>query len=237
MVLASDVVEGIVREARAHDLVLMGVSDESLLGRLVFGNLSLRVAVRIPSTVLVQAYRGFTGLWARKLLHALRAAVPLLDRDRRLEVRQTLGRAARPGPDFFVPTILSGVIAALGLLLDSRAVVIGAMLVSPLMSPVLAFSLGLVLGELRLIRFSVEAIFKGVVLLLMIATLIGLISPLRSITGEMMANPRPNLLDLAVALVAGAAGAYALARREVSAALPGVAHSKCADAAPGDDGT
>ena len=222
-VLASDVAEGIVREANAYDLVLMGVSDESLLDRLVFGSVSLRVAARAPATVLVQGYRGFAGIWVRKLLRALRAAVPILDTHEQLEVRQVLDRAARPGSDFFVLIVLSCMIAALGLLLDSPSVVIGAMLVAPLMSPVMAFSLGLVLGELRLIRYAIEAIFKGVALVLMIAALIGFVSPLRSITGEMLASSRPNLLDLAVALVAGIAGAYALARKDVSAALPGVA--------------
>ena len=222
-VRASDVAEGIIQEAGAHDLVLMGVSDESLLDRLVFGNVSLRVAARVPATVLVQGYRGFTGSWVRRLLHALRAAVPVLDTDQQVEVRQLLSRAARPGPDFFILIVLSGMIAALGLLLDSPSVVIGAMLVSPLMSPVMAFSLGSVLGDLRLIRYSAEAIFKGIALLLIIAALTGLTSPLKSITDEMIANSRPNLLDLAVALVAGAAGAYALARKGVSAALPGVA--------------
>jgi uncharacterized hydrophobic protein (TIGR00271 family) len=119
--------------------------------------------------------------------------------------------------------VLSCIIAALGLLLNSPAVVIGAMLVAPLMSPIMAFSIGLILGDLRLIRLSSEAIFKGVAMSILIAAFIGLISPLRSITSEMLARSRPTLLDLGVALTSGLAGAYALARKDVSAALPGVA--------------
>ena len=110
--------------------------------------------------------------------------------------------------------------ATVGLLLDSGAVIIGAMLVAPLMSPMLAFSLGLVLSDVRLIRLSIEAVFKGVVLAVIIAVFIGLLSPFKELTGEIMARTRPTLLDLAVALASGMAGAYALARKEVSAALP-----------------
>jgi uncharacterized hydrophobic protein (TIGR00271 family) len=97
------------------------------------------------------------------------------------------------------------------------------MLVAPLMSPILAFSLGLVLSDVRLLRLSVEAVFKGVALAVIIAAFIGVLSPFKELTGEMMARTQPTLLDLAVALASGMAGAYALAREDVSAALPGVA--------------
>jgi uncharacterized hydrophobic protein (TIGR00271 family) len=97
------------------------------------------------------------------------------------------------------------------------------MLVAPLMSPILAFSLGLVLGDVRLIRLSIEAVFKGVALAIIIAIFIGLLSPFKELTDEIMARTHPTLLDLAVALASGMAGAYALTRKDVSAALPGVA--------------
>jgi uncharacterized hydrophobic protein (TIGR00271 family) len=97
------------------------------------------------------------------------------------------------------------------------------MLVAPLMSPILGFSLGMVLGDVRLIRLSVEAMFKGVALALVLAVLIGILSPIKDLTEEIMARTQPTLLDLTVALASGMAGAYALSRDEVSAALPGVA--------------
>jgi uncharacterized hydrophobic protein (TIGR00271 family) len=81
----------------------------------------------------------------------------------------------------------------------------------------------MVLGDVRLIRLSIEAVFKGVALALVITVLIGILSPFKGLTGEIMARTQPNLLDLIVALASGMAGAYALARKEVSAALPGVA--------------
>jgi uncharacterized hydrophobic protein (TIGR00271 family) len=223
VVTASSVIEGILQEAQQYDLVFLGVSEESLFDRLVFGSVPLQVAARVPTTALVQGHRGITGLWTRRLLRALQNILPALNSEEQWEVRRELSKGAQPGIDYFVLIVLSCVIAALGLLLDSPAVVIGAMLVAPLMTPILAFSLGLVLGDLRLIRFSVEAILKGVTLAVVIAAFIGLLSPLNVVTGEMAARARPTLLDMVVALVSGMAGAYALARKDVSAALPGVA--------------
>lgn len=220
---ASSVVEGIVQEALHHDVVLLGVSEESLLDRIIFGSIPLQVATRVPNTALVQGYRGLTGLWTRRALRAIRNALPFLGEEEQLELHRELARGAQPGIDFFVFIVLSCIIAAVGLLLDSPAVVIGAMLVGPLMSPVLAFSLGLVMGDLRLIRFATEAVFKGVALVFIMSAFIGLLSPLKSVTGQLLAQSRPTLLDMIVALAAGTAGAYALARRDVSAALPGVA--------------
>jgi uncharacterized hydrophobic protein (TIGR00271 family) len=223
VIIAPGVAEGIIKESQEHDLVLLGVSEESLLDRLVFGNIPLQVATRAPHTALVQGYRGLTGLWTRRLLRTLRNTLPILSTDDQRELRQEMGRGAQPGIDFFVLIVLSSLIAALGLLLSSPAVVIGAMLVAPLMSPIMALSMGLLLGELRMIRFSTEAILKGVAVAVIIAAFIGLLSPLKTITSEMLARTRPTLLDMGVALASGMAGAYALARKNVSAALPGVA--------------
>jgi uncharacterized hydrophobic protein (TIGR00271 family) len=156
-------------------------------------------------------------------MRVLRNTLPILSAEEQLEVQREMGRGARPGIDFFVLIVLSSIIAALGLLLNSPAVVIGAMLVAPMLSPIMALSLGLVLGDLRMIRFSAEAIFKGVAVAIIIAAFIGLLSPIKTITGEMLARGQPTLLDMGVALASGMAGAYAIARKNVSAALPGVA--------------
>jgi uncharacterized hydrophobic protein (TIGR00271 family) len=223
VVIAPSVAEGIIQEAQEHDIVLLGVSNETLLDQIVFGSVPLQVAARVPHTALIQGYRGLTGLGTRRLLHALRNTLPALSDEERLEVQRKLARGARPGINYFVLIALSCIIAALGMLLDSPAVVIGAMLVAPLMSPLMALSLGLVLGDLRIIRFSTEAILKGVALAVIIAAFVGLLSPLKAITGEMLARSRPTLLDMGVALACGMAGAYAMARKDVSAALPGVA--------------
>ncbi len=223
VISAPDVLEELVAEAKKHDLVLVGVSREGLFDRIVFGSLPLQLASRVPAVALVQGYQGLAGIWMRRVLRVVQGWLPALSRDEQLDVRQMLARDSRPGVDYFVLIVLSCVIASLGLLMDSPALVIGAMLVAPLMSPVLGFALGLVEGDLRLLRLSVEAVFKGATLAALVAAFVGVLSPLKIVTPEMLAQSRPNLLDMAVALASGMAGAYAVARKDVSAALPGVA--------------
>jgi uncharacterized hydrophobic protein (TIGR00271 family) len=221
-VTATSIAAGIIQEAQNYDIVLLGVSDANLLDRLVFGSIPLQVAERVPQTALVQAYRGLTKIWTRRLLRALRQALPALSTKRQQEIRDVLERDAQPGVNFFVLIVLSCLIAALGLLLNSPAVVIGAMLIAPLMSPILALSMGLILGDLRMVRSSVEALLKGVALAVLITAFVGLLSPLKVTTDEMLARGQPTPLDMVVALASGIAGAYATARKNVSAALPGV---------------
>ena len=224
VVIADSVVEGIVEEAKGYDLVLLGASEEGLLDQFVFGSIPQQIAARVPKTaVMVRRYGGPTEFWIRKLMRGLSHLFPRLSVEEQLELREAMSNGAQPGVNYFVLIVLSCIIATLGLLLNSGAVIIGAMLVAPLMSPILAFSLGLVLGDVRLIRLSIEAGFKGVALAVIIAVFIGVFSPFKGLTDEIMARTQPTLLDLAVALASGMAGAYALARKDVSAALPGVA--------------
>ena len=68
--------EGIIQEAGGHDMVLLGVSEESLLDRIVFGSIPLQVAARVRSVGLVQASRGVTGVWTRRIVRALGRAFP-----------------------------------------------------------------------------------------------------------------------------------------------------------------
>ncbi len=224
VVIADSVVEGIVREAEGYDLVLLGASEEGLFDQFVFGNIPQQIAARVPKTaVIVRRYGGPTEFWTRKLMRGIFNLLPRLNIEEQLELREAMSTSAHPNVNYFVLIVLSCIIATLGLLLDSAAIVIGAMLVAPLMSPILALSLGIVLGDVRLIRLSIEAVFKGVALATIIAIFIGILSPLKELTTEILSRTQPNLLDLTVALASGTAGAYALARKDVSAALPGVA--------------
>lgn len=220
---ASNAVEGIVEAAKTHDMLLIGVSEENMLDRVLFGSVPLQVVSQVSTATLVQGDRGITGVWSRRLLRLVLKTFPRLGHAEQLELLQSLSQAARPGVNFFVLIVLSCIIASLGLLQSSPAVVIGAMLVAPLMSPILAFSLGMALGDLRLLRSSFESVFKGITLALILSAFIGIATPTATLTPEILARAHPSLLDLGVALVSGLAGAYAIARKDVSAALPGVA--------------
>ncbi|MDP8298763.1 MAG: DUF389 domain-containing protein [Candidatus Tantalella remota] len=125
--------------------------------------------------------------------------------------------------DFIITMCLSIGIATFGLLLDNVAVIIGAMLVAPLMTPLIAAGLALVRGNMKLFRNSAKAMVFGTMAGLLIALLIGLLMPKDTITLQILARGKPNILDLFVALFGGMAAAYATARPKVVAALAGVA--------------
>ncbi|HEX9764425.1 MAG TPA: TIGR00341 family protein [Candidatus Acidoferrales bacterium] len=134
-----------------------------------------------------------------------------------------LEEAAKLHAPFLVLVASSAVIATFGLLLDSPAVVIGAMLVAPLMTPIFSLSVALVRGRTALLRRALSTEAYGVGLSIGVAVVVGLIVPEPELTAEILARTQPTLFDLAVALAAGLAGAFAMVREEVSPALPGVA--------------
>lgn len=109
-------------------------------------------------------------------------------------------------------TLMSAGIAVLGLLLSSPAVVIGAMLISPLMGPIIGFGFGLAIFDAVEIRRTSSALAIGVGLAIAFSALVVLLSPLQTVTDEIAARTRPNLFDLLVALFSGLAGTYAMIR-------------------------
>ncbi|RZF60685.1 DUF389 domain-containing protein [Sphingomonas populi] len=113
---------------------------------------------------------------------------------------------------FAFMTMMSAGIAVLGLLLSSPAVVIGAMLISPLMNPILGFGFSLALFDFVELRRSLKALAIGAAAAIAFTALIVTISPLQAPTSEIVARTRPNLFDLAVALFAALAGTFAIIR-------------------------
>jgi len=127
---------------------------------------------------------------------------------------------------FFVLAVLSTVIAAYGVTRDSAATVIGAMIVAPLMTPLMAISLSTVTGDTRNIIRSVFMVIVGTATVVGLSILLYLLFPgTLSITdnSQIMSRVAPRDIDLIIALAAGAAGAFATSREDVSDALPGVA--------------
>ena len=207
-----------------YDLVLMGASNESILDNILFGNLPERVARETAAPVLmVRAEQAASEAFVRLTWGRVQAAAPVLNMEDQIFLYRNLRRGARPNINYFVLIVLSAIIATLGLWQNSTAVIIGAMLVAPLMTPILASSLGIVMGDGRTIRVAFELMFQGILLALAISAFIAFVLPGDHAGSEILGRTEPTLLDLGVALVSGMAGAYALARREVSAALPGVA--------------
>jgi uncharacterized hydrophobic protein (TIGR00271 family) len=127
---------------------------------------------------------------------------------------------------FAVLLVLSVVIATGGVLTDSTATVIGAMIVAPLMTPIMATTLAVVAGDVVRIGRSLVIVALGVGVAVGLSYLLGRWSPAVvtvANNSQVSGRVQPNVADLVVALASGAAGAFALSRRNVSDALPGVA--------------
>jgi uncharacterized hydrophobic protein (TIGR00271 family) len=148
---------------------------------------------------------------------------------RKIEVLSELEQSASPGFDYFLLVTLSCVIATFGLITNSAAVIIGAMLVAPLMSPILGLSLASVAGERAMFQRAFIALFEGAILAVGLSALLSWaayvlpLGVLIELPQEVISRTRPSPFDLGVALAGGAAAAYALAEPRLSAALPGVA--------------
>jgi uncharacterized hydrophobic protein (TIGR00271 family) len=146
-------------------------------------------------------------------------------RDRPLIFREAADAAVDNGLSYWLVLILSGAIATLGLAMNSAAVVIGAMLVAPLLGPIMGLSLALAVGDSRLALQS--SMIVGVSLVVVIATAAGLTAllPFHTLTLEISSRIHPTTLDLGVAVCSGMVGALVtIARgRRLSAAIPGVA--------------
>ncbi|MDH5302040.1 MAG: DUF389 domain-containing protein [Gammaproteobacteria bacterium] len=125
-------------------------------------------------------------------------------------------------PRYTFMVIISVGIATLGLLLNSPAVIIGAMLISPLMGPIVSLGFALCTIDYTQMKSSLRAMLAGTVLALLASFLIVTLSPLVEPTGEILARTHPNLFDLLVAVLSGLAAGYAVIHNR-GAAIVGVA--------------
>ncbi|MEM9953300.1 MAG: TIGR00341 family protein [Chloroflexota bacterium] len=148
---------------------------------------------------------------------------PALTQVERNELVWTARKSALSSIDFNWLIIMSAGLASLGLMLNSVAVIIGAMLVAPLMSPLGSLAIGLAVGELDMTRRAALTLIQGTFLAILISIAFGLLLPQSAPTQEMLSRGTPTLLDAAVALVSGFVAAFALARKEIPVALAGVA--------------
>jgi uncharacterized hydrophobic protein (TIGR00271 family) len=119
--------------------------------------------------------------------------------------------------------ICSALLASIGLDVNSPAIIIGAMLISPLMSPILGIGLGFGIHDKETIGISIREFTIAVVISLITSTIYFLISPLSAATSEVLARTKPTILDVGVAFFGGIAGIVAGSRSRAANAIPGVA--------------
>lgn len=142
------------------------------------------------------------------------------------EVKETfviLKESARTSEAYLVLMVLATLLATVGLFANSAPVIIGAMILAPLMSPIISLAMGALRQNTDLIALSGKTLVTGILLALFFGTLLTIITPLQTINHEIGARLTPNLLDLGVAIISGIAGAYATARSDVAKSLAGVA--------------
>ncbi|MCL9999133.1 MAG: DUF389 domain-containing protein [Erythrobacter sp.] len=138
------------------------------------------------------------------------------------EVTERRREDSRLSEHYLFMTAMSGGIAVLGLLLSSPAVVIGAMLLSPLMGPIMGLGFALAIGDWQWLKAALRTLVLGSVMAVLLCALLVFLSPIQGITSEIAARTRPNLFDLFVALFSALAGAYAMIRGR-EGAIVGVA--------------
>jgi uncharacterized hydrophobic protein (TIGR00271 family) len=213
----------ILREMTENDLLVMGFSQKTDFERQITDDLSNQLLNRAPGPVImisrIEWQEGLRGTIERSLSRIN----PHLTHVEQNELVWAAQKNADPNLDFTVMIVLSAGLATLGLLTNSVAVIIGAMLVAPLMSPISGFSTGMATGLLELTRRASFTMLQGVILALLISIGMGLLLPIDSPTSEMLSRGSPGVLDAAVALVSGLVAAYASARKGIPAALAGVA--------------
>lgn len=128
--------------------------------------------------------------------------------------------------DFILMTCLSMLMAALGIAINNVPIVIGSMLISPVLFPVLSLSLGIVMSDMKLIGRSFYAMVKSILIGLALVLVFSMFINFE-LDGptSLIHNFQPSLIYFLVAFIAGLAASFALAKPEVSETLPGVAIS------------
>ncbi|MGP5174742.1 MULTISPECIES: DUF389 domain-containing protein [Psychrobacter] len=139
------------------------------------------------------------------------------------EVRVRIEANALPSKMYFIMNILSAIIASYGLVTNSAAVVIGAMLVAMMLGPITGIALAIIDHRMPLLRKSLITVIVGVSLVVLVGFIVGWLHKDQPLTAEILSRTQPTSMDLMIALAGGTAGAYAMVSPHLSVAVVGVA--------------
>ncbi|WP_296245051.1 MULTISPECIES: DUF389 domain-containing protein [unclassified Psychrobacter] len=139
------------------------------------------------------------------------------------EVRVRIEANALPSKMYFIMNILSAIIASYGLVTNSAAVVIGAMLVAMMLGPITGVALAIIDHRMPLLRKSLITVFLGISLVVLVGFMVGWLHKDQPLTVEILSRTQPTSMDLMIALAGGTAGAYAMVSPHLSVAVVGVA--------------
>lgn len=206
-----------------NDMLVIGFSERGALEKWLYGNTAQRILDRARGPVLMVARAIDDRKVQARAKQPLSWLRPLLSKKEQEHVIWMAKDTTMPTLDYFILLIIAALLASFGLLLSSSAVVIGAMLVAPLMQPIIALGVGLCTARFGLMRRASVTILLSVIVAVGVGFLSGIIIAPEQATDEMLARAYPSLLDAFVAIASGFIGAYATARKDIPAALAGVA--------------
>ena len=164
-------------------------------------------------TLITDAFEALTGEWQ----------INLEQRVPRKEFYKARIESSKPSLGFFVLLLCSAVIATLGLISNSTAVVIGAMIVAPLMDPILSLAFALAISNNTLAKRSLLTILLGVLTVVGTAAFLSMLLDVSEVNREMTSRTAPNLIDLGIAVAAAIAGSFSMTRAGLSNSIAGVA--------------
>ncbi|MCP4994999.1 MAG: TIGR00341 family protein [Gammaproteobacteria bacterium] len=212
---SSDTVFAIAEKVKARDLRLGAVGEDGMQQmRLLVADDKLQL--------LLDALQNVLGAQptARILVLAVEASLPKQDEEKRKHAdsataaREALYEGAKKGAhldfNFILLIILSTLVAAIGLIEDNVAVIIGAMVIAPLLAPNLALSVGTALGDIPLVRKSAQTLLVGILLAVALSAGLGVFWPSELTSNELMSRTEAGLDSVALALASGAAAALSL---------------------------
>ncbi|MFT5525922.1 MAG: putative hydrophobic protein (TIGR00271 family) [Pirellulaceae bacterium] len=224
-IVSAAVPVGIEKASAGHGLVILGAGRTGVVRRWLKRSVTEEVMSRCRNSAvaILRPASPISSRLRRLLEHSVQNWVPQLSREQRISLVERVQGSSVFDFDFQALICLSTMIASLGLLQNSGAVTIGAMLVAPLMTPLIGMGLAMSHGNITLLREAGKAVILGFLLAFTLGFVIGWLIPDLDITAEMRNRCEPRVLDLLVAFVSGIAAAYALGRPNLSSALPGVA--------------
>jgi uncharacterized hydrophobic protein (TIGR00271 family) len=228
-VVDSDVPQGLRSYAtdKGHDLIVVGRATRSTAEAPSRDSVSEKLLTELEdrTVVVVRKALPVSGRLLRSSERLKNRFVPQLEREGRLELVNRLHASSKSDFDFFFLIAVATMLAALGLALDSPPVVIGAMLVAPLMTPMLGVGLSVVQGNRFMAGGCLATIRRGFLVAFLTGCAVGVIRLCftTDVTQEMSNRGSPGVLDLFVAFVSGGVAAYAFGRPHLLSVVPGIA--------------
>ncbi len=226
IVLGKNILQGITEAcSEQDDIVLVGATGHGAVRKLLFSRISDKLLAQdtVSAVAVVRAAIPLRSRFQNALDRRVRSIVPQVNRGDRVALTEKIQSSSQSDFDFIALMCLSTLIAALGLVNNASAVIIGAMLVAPLMTPLLGMGLAIVQGNKYLLRLAAQTVGVGFFVALFVGLVTGFLVGDATLTSEMAARCEPGRLDLLVATASGLAAAYAISRPNLLSALPGVA--------------